>query len=115
MTFSQDNQDQTEYVYVITRSDLSFPQQAVQACHAAMEASVAFYDPQVKEHPHLALCAVKNEQQLLNAARMLDSNGVKFSAWREPDLKHQLTAIATEPLSGNNRQIMRRYQLLKAK
>jgi hypothetical protein len=77
-----------------------------------MEASLAFNDSQ-SEHPHICLCAVKNEASLISCAKYLDSHNIKFYAWYEPDLNNELTALAAEPLSGERRRCMRKFQCLK--
>ena len=105
-------QNSTKYVYVITRTDLSAPQISVQSCHAAIEASLAFGDSQA-EHPHICLCGVKNEASLISGANYLDSHGISFCAWYEPDRNNELTALATEPLSGDRRSSLRKFQCLK--
>ena len=98
------------HVYVIVRRDLSPPVQAVQGIHAAIEATKAFNQP---DHPYLVLCSVKNEQRLFCAMKKLQKNGIEFKPFFEPDLDNQLTAIATEPLQGDNRKILKEFQLLK--
>ena len=106
------NSSQTSYLYAITRRDLTFPQMAVQASHAIFEAAQHYHDPQV-EHPHFCLCTVRDEERLRAAAAKLERLGIRFKAWYEPDKDNQLTAIATEPISGEKRRHMRDFQLLK--
>jgi hypothetical protein len=100
------------YMYAITRKDLSIPQQAVQAGHAAIEASRAYLSKD-DEHPSLILCIVKNEAKLEKAARDLEQAGIRIQRFYEPDRGHELTAIATEPLTGEARQHLRKFQLMK--
>jgi hypothetical protein len=42
----------------------------------------------------------------------LEQAGVRCCAFHEPDLNHQLTALATEPLSGAKRAFLGKLQLL---
>lgn len=101
------------YVYVITRRDLSLPQQAVQAAHAVIESSRHFgHFTREQEHPHLVLCAVENERHLSQAASKLRGAGLSITEWREPDQGNALTAIASPPVSGDARKLFKRYQLL---
>lgn len=100
------------YMYAITRKDLSFPQQAVQAGHAAIESSRAFLAKD-DEHPSLILCTMKNEAQLRHAADDLERQGIRLKRFYEPDIGNQLTAFATEPLTGESRKAMRKFQLMK--
>jgi hypothetical protein len=100
------------YMYAITRKDLSFPQQAVQAGHAAIEASRAFLHP-ADEHPSLILCTMKGEEQLRRAADDLEKQGIRLKRFYEPDIGNQMTAFATAPLSGESRKALRKFQLMK--
>jgi hypothetical protein len=100
------------YMYAITRKDLSTPQQAVQAGHAAIEAARSYLTKD-DEHPSLILCTVKNEAQLNRAADELEGRGIKLRRFYEPDRGNEFTAFATEPLKGDRRECMRKFQLMK--
>lgn len=93
------------------RQDLSSAQQAVQACHAVVEATREFLTPGMA-HPYMVLCGVKNEAELAREWERLKAYGVRVAAFHEPDRNGELTAVATEPLSGEARRPMRRYKLL---
>jgi hypothetical protein len=84
----------------------------VQAGHAAIESSRAFINPD-DAHPYLILCTMKNEDQLRHAADDLERQGIRLKRFFEPDIGYQLTAFATEPLSGDSRKAMRKFQLMK--
>ena len=101
----------TNYIYVITRRDLPFPVNAVQSCHAAIEASQAFYDPQTSDHPHLVLTAVRDEQRLCKWISKLEKANIEHKVWYEPDLE-SITAVATTLVSGEQRRFFRDLQLL---
>jgi len=58
------------------------------------------------------LCAVRDEERLERAAEKLERKGIRLRRWREPDID-QLTAIATEPISGDARRYFKDFQLLK--
>lgn len=95
---------------MLVRTDLSAPQIAVQAIHAALEARhfVTHDGP----HPHLVLCGVASEQRLLAAADYLCRRGIRCSLFREPDRENEATALATEPLGDSRRRAMRRFRCL---
>lgn len=99
------------YVYVISRNDLTPAQKAVQGTHAAIEVARNFMKPQ-DEHPSLVLCVVKNENKLKKVIEELYNKNIRLQAFREPDLGNALTAIATEPLKGDARAPLARFQLL---
>ena len=95
---------------MIVRTNLTPSQIAVQAVHAAL--SVARQNP-IPEPEFVVLCAVHSEQQLLRWAYKLEQAGIVFCAFREPDLAASMTAIATEPVSGDRRRFFRSLQLFK--
>ena len=97
-------------MYVIVRQDLTPPQQAVQGIHAAFSVARQFSVP---PHEYVVLCAVRNEQQLLRWQAKITQAGIAVCAFREPDLDNTLTAIATEPVCGEDRRLFRQLQLVK--
>lgn len=100
------------HVYVITRSDLSPRQQLVQTNHASIEAVRNGLISTHSAHPHLVLCSVPNEQELNELTYKLQNKKIGFSIFTEPDLNNQITAIATEPLTGNRRNPLRNLPLI---
>jgi hypothetical protein len=44
--------------------------------------------------------------------KYLVENGIRHAHFYEPDIENQLTALATEPLFGEQRNLMKKYQLL---
>lgn len=99
------------YSYVVVRNDLSAAQKAVQSCHASIEAARYFLKDK-DEHPSLVLCVVKNEAKLQSIIKELYDKNIRIKTFREPDIGNQLTAIATEPLYGDDRKALSRFQLL---
>ena len=85
---------------VVTRRDLTPSQQAVQACHAAIDFQ--------HEHPedsrvwqtksnYLALLTVADEDALIKLITKAILLGIKHTIFREPDLGNVITAVAFEP------------------
>ena len=107
-------QSQPVYVYILVRKDLSPSQQAVQSCHAAIEATRAFAPGQNQEHPHIVLAGVENEHELLKAFEKLQYHGVQITKFNEPDRNNETTAIATAPIPEDSiqRRFFRGYRLL---
>jgi hypothetical protein len=93
------------------RRDLPPTQVAVQAVHAAVEAARHFLPPG-HTHPHLVLCRVASERELLLAADRLERRGIRFQLFREPDRDDEATALATEPLGPDRRAALARYPCL---
>lgn len=97
------------YMYIFVRSDLTHAQQIVQASHAVDELN--------KKHPHppgnyMVLCPAKDERDLLRISMWLEDHGIVHEMFHEPDLPGY-TAIATQPLKGDQRKPMRKFQILK--
>lgn len=105
-------QSQPVYVYILVRKDLSQSQQAVQACHSAIEATRAFTPGQDQEHPHLVLLNVNSEYELLKAHDRLQHYGIKIVKFTEPDLNNEISSIATEPLSADSK-LRRKFSCYK--
>ena len=80
-------------MYVIVRKDLSTPQQAVQATHAALEASK---HNDIPKDLHLVLCSVKDKRALSKTAFNFSKSKVNLHMFYEPDLGNELTAIASD-------------------
>ena len=97
------------YIYIALRADLPRPQQSVQASHAAIEATRKFLDTDL-EHPSVIILNMKTENDLV---KFMDKCPYNFIEFREPDMKNQLTAVATEPIFGDDRKFFRKFQLLK--
>jgi hypothetical protein len=96
---------------VIVRRDLPAPQVVVQAVHAAID-SARHHLPVGRPHPHLVLCRVPGEPELLAAADRLDRLGIRIHLFREPDHDGETTALATEPLGPDRRGPLARYPCL---
>ncbi len=97
----------TEYMYMWVRRDLPVPHQIVQAGHAAASIGKSFHDD-----TNIVLCAATDELDLLNISRYLDVHNIKHVMFYEPDVSAH-TAIATQPLFGNQRRPLRRFSLMK--
>ena len=87
----------------------------MQSSHAAIEAANAFYDPKVVDHPHLVLSEVRSEYYLSKLIDKLTRENVRLVIWREPDINHEITAIATEPIFNEKRKLFKKLQLIKGK
>lgn len=87
-------------------------QQLVQAAHAAHESGILFGDP---AHPisSIVLIGVSGESELLaEYARLLPQ--IPLVLFREPDLGDASTALATGPITGDDRRHFRRHKLWRS-
>ena len=90
------------------RTDLTVPQQACQAIHAAHEAARHFYFDRI---PTLVFLQVPGEAALLEAARLMKHKRIKHIIFREPDFGDIPTAIATGVALGKDRKWFSSYPL----
>lgn len=100
-------------MYLFVREDLPHPVKIVQTSHAAIAATQQFYPQKTPDPLHLVLIGAKNEEQLIRINEYLSCHSIRASMFFEPDLNNQCTSIATEPLFGDQRKPLRKFQLLK--
>lgn len=89
-------------LYLITREDIPPGYQAVQSCHAIRQFTAEHPEIDVEwftASNYLALLSVANERELMRLLVIADDHGLRTSAFREPDIDGQITAIAIEPHS----------------
>lgn len=84
-----------EKLYVITRTDLSKSQQAVQAGHALAEYLLMNEDSNEWDNGTLVYLKVKDEEELYSLTRSLERSKISCTVFREPDFGGQLTAVAS--------------------
>ena len=85
----------------------------VQSNHAALEAGIFLGDQAQEEPSSLIIIAVKNQAKLEKAMQDLEEKGIKFVPFYEPSWEYGLTAFGTEPLTQDQRILLKRYQLWK--
>lgn len=96
------------YSYVIVRNDLANAAKCVQSCHTSIES----FCKSKHKHYSIICLVVKNEKKLQAVIEELLEENISVSIFREPDLGNSITAICTEPLIGNQREKLKRFQLL---
>ncbi len=87
-------------VFLVTRRDIEPGYQAVQSCHAMRQFTADHPDIDhewFKNSNYLALLSVANEIELMRLLTKAADSGFKWSAFREPDIGGEITAIALEP------------------
>lgn len=99
-----------KHIYVLVRDDLPPEQKVVQCGHALFELA-----KKNNEHASFVVLSGGTEQSLKNAMSHLVDNGISFKIFREPMSPYSgsITAIATEPLDGSRRLLLRGYNLLR--
>ena len=87
-------------LFLVTRRDMSAGYQAVQSCHAIRQFTAEhpeIDDEWFKKSNYLALLSVENEIELMKLITSAHDQGLRWSAFREPDVGGAITAIAIEP------------------
>ena len=97
------------YRYLFVRKDLSLQQQIIQASHAVDE--MAKVDVQSSNTNFITLIGVDDETALHEISSHLDSHGILYHKFYEPDVQ-QHTAIATSPLIGKQRKPLFGYKCM---
>jgi hypothetical protein len=104
------------YSYIITRNDLPAYAKVVQSVHVGIES----FNTENYKHYSVVVLMVKNENKLKNVIKELLDKGVSLKIFnrytqlrRKPLNNNEITAICTEPLIGERRDLLKRFQLLK--
>jgi hypothetical protein len=87
-------------LYLVTRRDIAPGYQAVQSCHAIRQFTADHPERDQAWHSgsnYLSLLSVADEVELMRLIARAKDCGLRWSAWREPDVGGQITAIAIEP------------------
>lgn len=102
----------------MTREDMSYGYQAVQAAHAAIDFTFEHPDragPWHKNSNYLILLVLKNEKQLYLLGRRCEDLNLRHTVFREPDIGDEVTAIAIEPSPVTQKLVSRIPLLFKNK
>ena len=87
-------------LYLVTRQDIAPGYQAVQSCHVMRQFTADHPDRDGEwftSSNYLALLSVADEAELMRLIVAAKDHGIRWSAFREPDVGGQITAIALEP------------------
>jgi peptidyl-tRNA hydrolase len=87
-------------LFVVTRRDISPGYQGVQSQHALRQFTAEHPERDAewfKNSNYLAWLSVEDEVELMRLITSAQDIGLRWSAFREPDVGGQITAIAIEP------------------
>lgn len=101
-----------KYAYFFTRQDISPEYQLVQTAHAALELG-ANINPLLVKGLYFTVCGVADKTELDNVERVLQSMGVLYVTFREPDIGNEKTSIAVHPIEEHKKGLLKNYGLLK--
>lgn len=90
----------TSKLYLVSRTDLSPGQQAIQAAHALQELNMEFpleVQAWYRASNTLAFLVVSNESDLKHLYRRAKERGTSVVGFHEPDLEGALTAVGLAP------------------
>jgi hypothetical protein len=95
-------------VYVFVRQDIPIQHQMVQSNHAVLTVSSAVA---IDGIPNIILIGVPDVPALNRAKAKLIAHGIDHSEWVEPDMDLGFTAMATVPLSVEEKIPLAHYRL----
>ncbi len=102
-----------KYVYFFVRQDLSKEQVVVQTAHAASVIASKFTNLDWSKVSFVVI-GVASEDELEDIVQFDFDDRISYIQFREPDIKNQVTAIATHPICANSpsRKWLKNYKLL---
>lgn len=100
-----------KYAYFFTRTDLSKSQQLVQTAHVALDLGVML-QPREANHLFFVNCAVDDLPGLEAVKDHLHRNDIEYVEYHEGHY-NEITALATFPVSEEQRGIFRGYPLIR--
>lgn len=103
--------DDDKYIYVFVRQDIPLPQQLVHACHAAYH--IASGQPKLQGMPSLVVIGVPHPRSLGKVVRKMAEHQIWHYLWTDPDTDYGPTALATYPLTVEQKTAMVDYRLWK--
>jgi hypothetical protein len=96
------------YIYVFVRQDIPLAEQIVSVGHAAFHLGQVIPENGI---PNLIVVGVPHAKALDKArAKMLEAN-INFHFWEDPDTQHGVTAVASHPLTKNEKGVLANYRL----
>lgn len=99
------------YIYVFVRQDISLAEQLVHAAHAAYHMGSEI--PPLAGLPSLVMIGIPHVGSLAKVRTKLRDNGIAHYIWCDPDTEYGPTAIATRPLSAQEKSALTNYRLWK--
>jgi hypothetical protein len=99
--------------FVFVRTDIVMSQQIIQSCHATHLMAMAVGDK--VSLPSIVLIGVPDKSSLQEVIHKLDSYNIANYPFIEPDFGMGLSAVATAPISSEQRKLLSTYQLWKEK
>lgn len=99
-------------IYIFLRKDLSNPQKVVQSSHLSLESCHKFGVP---ETGHPSIIVLRTERKDLDKINsFLSEKNIRSVSFFENDIS-DFTGIATEPLTKEQAQCLKKFQLLSQK
>jgi hypothetical protein len=102
---------ETYYTYIFVRSDLTESQKLCQIGHCCQEAGKLFDIP---AGSHIVLLKAGKKESFLNMISYIESHSIKVHVFYERDPEDNplgWTAACTEPVSGDKRNIFKKFRL----
>ncbi len=97
-------------MYVVVCQDMPISHQAVQASHASVSAG---RDLITCKDPYLILVTVPDQNALLTLSAQLTNHDISHRVFFEDDMGGRATALATRPITQEQRKLFRSLPLYK--
>ena len=101
------------YAYIFVRQDISPEQQLIQFGHAACVMGKNLPDEVCPKSLNFVGIGVKTEYDLFMAMDRMVRSDVSYHAFTEPDLRNEITAVASVPVKGTAREAFKKYNTLR--
>ena len=103
-----------QYSFFFVRQDISPEYQLVQNSHVALKLGTELAAEQVKsDELYFACIGTENLDSLHQIYTKLLEDGVRTVAFYEPDLRNELTAIATFPIAADKKAFLSHHKRLR--
>ncbi len=103
--------EESKYVYIFVRQDLSKEQQLVQSAHVALVLGSKLKGK--VEGLYFTVIGIPRLIDFCDVMKKLQEHGTKYEIFYEPDQGNTITAIATYPILKSKRGKLLDYKLLR--
>ena len=97
------------YVYVFVRQDLSIPAQLVAVSHASLHMAALYIRDEGT--PNIVVIGCPHSQAMKRVLDKLTNHQIPRFVWSDPDSQDGVTAVATVPLSREQKSVLGNYRL----
>lgn len=97
------------YIYVFIRQDLTIAEQLVHLGHVAYHTGNMI--DEMDGIPNLIVVGLPHAAAVLKCIKKLFFHNIQHQTWHDPDTSYGITAIATVPLTPEEKVVLANYRL----